>query len=73
MKNIAIFLLIAASVGCKKNETVEAECVEVAQPDKRACIMIYAPVCGCNNKTYGNSCVAESYGIGKYTLGECGK
>jgi hypothetical protein len=33
----------------------------------------YDPVCGCNNKTYGNACAAECSGIKKYTKGECPK
>jgi hypothetical protein len=37
-----------------------------------ACIEIYAPVCGCDNVTYGNGCIAENYyGISSFTLGEC--
>jgi hypothetical protein len=33
--------------------------------------MQYDPVCGCNKKTYSNSCVAECHGIKEYTKGEC--
>lgn len=36
-----------------------------------ACYMIYSPVCGCNQKTYSNSCVAANAGVKTWTEGEC--
>lgn len=45
-------------------------CIENIKEDC-VCILIYDPVCGCNNKTYGNSCEAECAGIMQYTKGEC--
>lgn len=68
MKKIALTLMLMVAFGCHKE--VDPDCVE--QPyDGRACPFIYNPVCGCNGKTYGNSCVAESVGILKYSTGEC--
>ncbi|MDQ3142116.1 MAG: hypothetical protein M3Q56_07705 [Bacteroidota bacterium] len=35
------------------------------------CTLQYDPVCGCNNKTYGNACQANCAGIKEFTKGEC--
>lgn len=67
MKVLAISLLVAlsATTKCKKGEckeTVKEDCM---------CTMQYDPVCGCNEKTYSNACVAECHGITNYVKGEC--
>ena len=36
-----------------------------------ACPMIYMPVCGCDNVTYSNKCVAESQGVNSWINGAC--
>jgi hypothetical protein len=40
------------------------------KPD--ACDAIYAPVCGCDDKTYSSDCVAHRAGISVASIGECG-
>ncbi len=35
------------------------------------CPMIYAPVCGCNDKTYSNACIAENSGVLEWEEGDC--
>ena len=35
------------------------------------CIQVYMPVCGCNKKTYGNSCAARCDGVTSWTPGSC--
>ena len=35
------------------------------------CTEEYNPVCGCNNITYSNPCVAEGAGVMSWEEGEC--
>ncbi|MEX0965830.1 MAG: Kazal-type serine protease inhibitor [Bacteroidia bacterium] len=62
-------ILILAFSGCSKNE----DCIDKSRinPDG-ICYQIYAPVCGCDGKTYSNDCYAENAGVTKWTEGECG-
>jgi len=40
-----------------------------AKPE--ACIMLYAPVCGCDGKTYSSECVANSNRVNVKRTGAC--
>lgn len=53
-------------------EAAAPGCTLVPPPEAMACTMQYDPVCGCDDVTYGNACMARGAGVPHHEPGACG-
>ena len=73
MKKLILRILgigfLIANFSCEKD--APKGCIDKSKITDNACAHDYNPVCGCDNKTYSNSCFAEGAGVTSYRNGAC--
>ncbi len=68
---LAGIILINCFAGCAAKTGTE-NCIDASKiNNEMVCITLYEPVCGCDNKTYANSCYADRAGVTSFKPGEC--
>ena len=75
MKKVILFfslVLMLLSFKCTNNDVAATnkDCLTDPTPDT-VCTLDYTPVSGCDEKTYGNACVAQAAGVLTWTDGAC--
>jgi hypothetical protein len=66
----ALLVIAIAIVMASCRNTIE--CIDFDHIDTlRVCPKIYSPVCGCDNFTYDNDCIAQSHGVVSWIGGPC--
>jgi hypothetical protein len=71
MKKLLFFASSLAILSCNSGKKT---CIDETKIKKEVvCAQDYNPVCGCDEKTYSNVCLAESAGVTTWDNGPCAK
>ncbi len=74
--NVSLVIIDSLSNQCVYNSTITVGsgpvCIDATLIDLTAVCPGYNPVCGCDNVSYDNACIAEKcYGVSTWTQGPC--